>query len=167
MSKYITVRDMDKSLKSLRFLIATLKERLYFQEQKLEDYVVLYDYLISGGLCPYTKKQLLSNYDKFKFYIMPLKQRYGFIRLEEDVKLLTKNVDSLVDNAVFNKDVEPKNYKDKPHTNLDKETRHQFIGVGLGKVLEDFVQYVCAYKGCKVGIGQFLINKYLEEICKD
>ena len=167
MCKYITTRDMDKSLKSLRCLIATLKKRLYFQEKKLEDYVVLYDYLISGGMCPYTKKQLLSNYDRFNFYIMPLKQRYGFIRLEEDVKLLTKNVDSLIDNAVFNKDVEPKNYKDKPHSNLDRNTRHKFIGVGLAEVLEDFVQFVCANKGCRVGIGAFLINKYMEEICKD
>lgn len=33
----------------------------------------------------------------------------------------------------------------------------------IGLILEDFVNFVCDYKGHKIGVGDYLIHKYLDE----
>ena len=43
------------------------------------------------------------------------------------------------------------------------KTSYQVNPGTVGLILEDFVNYVCDYKGHKIGVGNFLIQKYLNE----
>lgn len=164
---YITKKDVDKKISNCRERIECLEKQLKLEKEKLDNYTILQDYLIRGGICPYSKKRLFGNYERFKFYILPLKQRHSLSELREDLKIVEGNVEDLVQEAVFSCDAEPRNYKEVPHSNLDEREKSKYLGINAGKLLEDFIQFVCAYKGHRIGVGQFLINKYINELYKD
>lgn len=43
------------------------------------------------------------------------------------------------------------------------KTNYQVHPGTIGLILEDFVNFVCDYKGYKIGVGDYLIQKYLNE----
>lgn len=80
--KYVTVKDIEKEIDSIKNYIEFWNIDLNQETERLENLNVLLDYLYKGGFCPLTKKQLLHNRE-LNYYILPLKTRFRMRECEE------------------------------------------------------------------------------------
>lgn len=130
--KYITIKDLDIEIQKCRNGISYFEKLLEYGKERLGNLQVLEDYLIRDGLCPYSKKELFDD-NKLQYYILPLKLQ------------LDKN---------YSEEIYMEKY-------LHKKSSIKVDCYNLENVLDDFINFVCECKGCKIGVGRYLIEKYL------
>lgn len=143
--KYITIDDLDKEVSKSYYLIDDLKKdiAMYERDIKKEEQKVIYlnaviEYLENNGLCPFTKKQILKDDVSLQDYAMPLVVKQDIIKIQCDIE----------NNIVRDK---------------NKCKVYQVSVSNLGQILVDFVNFVCEQKGYKIGVGDYLIGKFLNE----
>lgn len=107
------------------------------------------------------------------------------ISLEDDVLNEKKRLDNLniLTDYMFKEDInfiEKKDIKDnqsllhyilpikalkiaRQHCPVIIEEKKRLNSFNVGEVLEDFVSFVCQEKGHKIGVGNYLIQKYLDK----
>lgn len=144
-NKYVTIEDLDKEIsKSYQFIsdykidIAMYERNIKKEEQRIVCLNAVMRYLEREGLCPFTKKQILNDDATLQDYAMPLVIREDIVKRQYEIK--------------------NDNIKDK-----SKYKIYEVSVSNIGKILFDFVNFVCEEKGHKVGIGDYLIQKFLDE----
>jgi len=93
------------------------------------------NYLINDGLCPFTSKELLEDIVLLQSFVTPI-----YYSLDKNII---------------------KHYKQK--NSYDNSTNYGFNPDTIGKILTDFIDFVCEFKGYKIGVGQALISKFIKE----
>lgn len=144
-NKYVSIEDLDKEISKSYYLIDNFKKNIDIYERniKKEEQRIVYlnavmRYLQRDGLCHFTKKQILNDDATLQDYAMPLVVREDIVKRQYEIK----------NNMV----------KDK-----SKYKIYQVSVSNIGQIIFDFVNFVCEEKGHKVGIGDYLIQKFLDE----
>lgn len=70
--RYIHFTDVEKEIESAYSYISSVEEDMLKEKKRVELLEVLADYLANDGLCPFAKKDLLSNDMKLQEYVTPI-----------------------------------------------------------------------------------------------
>lgn len=131
--KYVTIKDVEKEINSSNTFVEFYEEDLKRERKRLENLNVLQNYLHEGGICPFSKKELLNDDKILQYYILPLK-------LETD-----KN---------FRYNMYVKKY-------LNKKSLIEVNCWNLEYILRDFIDFVRNLKSQRIEINRDHIIRYL------
>jgi len=102
-NKFVKENQVWKEIKKVKQKTNKLEKQLALQKGRLDDLVVLDNYLCAGGIVPVSKKLVLGNDKVLQYCIMPIK---------------TKT--TLEDNLII-----PANFYEQPYSHLDLNLREK------------------------------------------
>ena len=76
--KFVKENQVWKEIKKVKQKTIKLEKQLALQKGRLDDLIVLDNYLCAGGIVPVSKKLVLGNDKVLQYYIMPIKLKFEF-----------------------------------------------------------------------------------------
>lgn len=124
-NKFVKENQVWKEIKKVKQKINKLENQLALQKGRLDDLVVLDNYLCSGGIVPVSKKLVLGNDKVLQYCIMPIKTKEN----------LEKNY------------ILPVDFYEQPYSHLDRNLR-ELIPYEIYKKYREFM-YKRFKRNCK------------------